>query len=91
MDEALKRALGAAVKDKDCLSSLASALDTLHERALPKQCVGFAGLYHKLGEHKPKRRTDLSENRQGSPGESHKQAKKRPLIDVVRIMYSDTC
>ena len=55
MDEALKRALGAAVKDKDCLSSLASALDTLHERALPKQCVGFAGLYHKLGEHKPLR------------------------------------
>ena len=53
MDAALKDALSAAIEDKDCLSSLTSALDTLHERWMPKQCLGMAGLLHKLGEHKP--------------------------------------
>ena len=53
MDASLEGDLTVAIKDKDCLASLTSALDTLHTRALPKQCLGFAGLYHKLGEHKP--------------------------------------
>ena len=53
MDAALKKALGAAIKDNDCLSSLASALDTLHERAFPKMCLGLAGLYHKNEGQKP--------------------------------------
>ena len=53
MDAALDKALRAAIKDKECLSSLRSALDTLHERWAPKQCLGMAGLYHKVGEHKP--------------------------------------
>ena len=53
MDATLQKALRAAIKDEDCLSSLASALDTLYSRALPKECLGFAGLYHKLGEHRP--------------------------------------
>lgn len=53
MDKALSTALHKAVKDKQCLSSLTRALDTLHERWMPKQCLGFAGLYHKMGEHKP--------------------------------------
>ena len=53
MDAALKSALSAAIEDKACLSSLMSALDTLHERWAPKQSLGFAGLLHKMGEHKP--------------------------------------
>lgn len=53
MDAALEGALTAAIKDKHCLASLTSALDTLHERWMPKQCLGMAGLYHKVGEHKP--------------------------------------
>ena len=49
LDAGLTKELANAVKEKKALASLTEALDTLHERWQPKQCLGFAGLYHKVG------------------------------------------
>ena len=53
LEKGLESTLAASISDKACLESLTAALDTLHLRWMPKQCLGMAGLYHKVGEHKP--------------------------------------
>ena len=54
---ALDKRLNAVLKktNAELLASLATAFRTLHERMLPKACLGFAGIYHKLGAKRPRR------------------------------------
>ena len=54
---ALDKRLNAVLKktNGELLASLATAFRTLHERVLPKACLGFAGIYHKLGGKRPRR------------------------------------
>ena len=54
---ALDKRLNAVLKktNAELLASLATAFRTLHERVLPKACLGFAGIYHKLGNKRPRR------------------------------------